>query len=309
MNLSSFNPILVVTRGARREQGSARIVVLALACFLLGAAGSAYWFQHALKRQASAQTGAESSHGLSEATRSVLNRLTTPVEIRFYSQLDPSSVPDSDRAFAARVESLLAAYEQAGGGKIKVRLYNSEANFNANAASAEGIKPFNIDKGNACFLGLAVGQDGRKEVLSQLSSEWEPALEMDVTRAISRLLESSPRAPAAPPHTQSDPKVLEEVKQAVPNLESVSLEEATGILRAAALKELKVATEQADAQTKEARQQFIDAQNSGSQADLEAARQRLRQIQTAEFEKLKEISAKSQAQVEALRQLKGKTSP
>ena len=70
----------------------------------------------------------------------------------------------------------------------------------ANAAAADGIRPFNLDKGDACFLGLTVACGERKESLAQLEPEWEPALPFDLARAILQVTAtpSSPVVKAAP---------------------------------------------------------------------------------------------------------------
>lgn len=304
MNQSSFNKGRTATWWAGGENGSAKAVALAGACFLLGAGIGAYCLYHGTKREAASQTGPQTVRELSDVTKSVLRRLNAPIEIRFYSQLDPASVPEAERAFAVRAEELLAAYQREGGSNVKVAFHESDKDFNADAAAADGIKPFNLDKGKACFLGIAVAQGSRKETLPQISAEWEAALEIDVTRAISRLIEANAERQVAAAPAQSDPTIIEAVKRAVPNFETLPLEEGEGILHDAALKELKLAVNEAEAQAKEARQRFTDAQNAGSEADMTAARQRLQQIQTEQMEKLKQISAKAQAQVEALRQLR-----
>lgn len=213
-------------------------------------------------------------------------------------------MPESDRAFALRVESLLSAYLREGAGKVKLALHDSGSSFSPDSAAADGIKPYNLDKGDACFLGITIGQEGRRETLAQLSADWEPALETDVTRAISRLIDASPKAQMAAAPVKTDPAVVEEVKRAVPNLESLPLDEAVATLRDVALKDLKAAVTQSDAEVQKAREQFIAAQKAGSEADLEIARQRLHQLQASQMEILKRIAAKSQTQVDALRQLK-----
>jgi len=303
MKHSSFNRIHPAVCHPHPQEGSARVVLLAAACLLLGGAGSAYWFYHGSRPETPPPVANPAARQLSEVTRAVLRRLEAPIEIRFYSSLDPASVSPSDRAFAGRSEALLSAYQQEGGGKVKLTTFNAGQSFNPDAASADGIKPFNLDKGSACFLGIVVAQDARKEVIPQISADWEPALETDVTRAIVRLIDAKPPgAPVAP--AQTDPALLEEVKRAVPNFATLPLEEGEAVLHDAALKELKAAATDADAQAKEARQQFTDAQSAGSEPDMRAARQRLQKIQADQMEKFKEIGAKSQAQVEALRQLR-----
>ena len=177
-------------------QGGTRTIVLLLALCLLGLAGSAFWLYNASKRSAApaeGQTGSTPASPLSDTTRAVLGRLNSPLEIRFYALLDPVTVPDSVTAFAGRVGQLLSAYQQEAGGRIKVTSFNSPSTPNANAALADGIAIFNLDKGDACYLGVALLLNGRKETLPHLSPEWEQALEPDLTRAIVRLLEAPRR--------------------------------------------------------------------------------------------------------------------
>ena len=66
--------------------------------------------------------------------------------------------------------------------------HNSQADDSARAF-ADGLKSFNLDKGNACFLGIVVASGTQKELLPQLSPDWEQAVEPDLTRAIARLLD------------------------------------------------------------------------------------------------------------------------
>ena len=82
--------------------------------------------------------------------------------------------------------------------------FGSETNANPNAALADGIKGFNLEKGEGCYLGIALSSKGKKEVLPQLSPEWEPALESDVSRAILRLSQSSSSGAATVAAPKSD---------------------------------------------------------------------------------------------------------
>lgn len=95
-----------------------------------------------------------------------------------------------------------------------------------------------------------------------------------------------PAAPPPPPTASPQPQnpaVIQEVKKLVPNYASISLSDGENILRAAAL-------EQMDAQIKAAQQQLQDAQSSQSTAD--------------QLEKLKDMAARLQAQITALKSLK-----
>jgi len=284
-----------------REQASARAALLVLAVFLFGLASGAYWYHHATK-SAPAQPSAEKTIVLSDITKAVLRRLTSPVEIRFYSLLDPASVSDSLPAFAGRVDQLLSAYQQEASGRIKVTRFNSPSDANAQAAAADGVKPFNRDKGNVCYLGVTVVQSQQKESLPQLAPEWEAAVESDITRAIVRVMGAQP-ASSLVAVAQPDSATIEEVKRAVPNLASVSVEEGTRILREAVLKDFAAAADEMDLRLKEAEQRVTDAQGK-SEAEQQAARKNLQQVQLGQAEKLKQVAARLQAQITTLQQLK-----
>ena len=291
-----------VTRTHARY-GAGRWPLLVLV-FGLGAGLSALWFLRPASRDAN--TPGEAVTGqfgdLSENTRDLLSRLKAPVEIRYYSLLDPASVPETTRAFADRVEQLLAQYRQAADGKIKVTRFKSIADASANAA-ADGLTPFNMDKGDACYLGLAVFENGRREVLGQLAPEWLAAIEPDLSRAIERLNRSA--NPGAVVATAISPAVTEEVKRSLPKWDTVSIEEGTKILRNASLAEFKAALDQSQAQLQQAEQQLIKAQNSGSEAEQQVAMGRLQQLQSEQTEKLKQISMNAEAQIRAFQQLRG----
>lgn len=291
-----------------KEHGNSRFVILALAFGLIAVAGG-LWFYGAPKRGAADDSGAADrpqNSALSDSTRTVLKRLDSPVQIRFYALLDPASVPVSVQALAERVDQLLSKYQRESGGKIEVVRYNSRTNVKAAAvaAAADGLKPFNLDKGDACYFGLAIAQDGRTELLSQLAPEWQQALESDLTRAIAHVAGAkgpAPRLANTPPAT---PDATEEVKRALPNLASVSMDEGTRILRAAALEDFKATVAAMEIRVAEAQQSLSQAQSGGSEAEQQATIKQLRQVQSEQTEKLKQIAARSAAQVEALRQLK-----
>ncbi len=284
-------------------QAAARIITLITACLLLAGAATAYWFYRADKSRVAAVSNRADAQqqALSAPTVSSLQGLTAPLEIRLYCSLDAPSVSEPVQAFARRVEQLVAAYQRQAGGKISVTRFDSATNFDAFAAAADGIKPFNVDKGAACFLGIALKQNGKKECLPQLLPEWEQALEPDLTRAILRLQEANrPRQAVVAQSTAS----ADEVKRALPNLDSISLEDGTRQLHDSAVKDLKANVAQFEAELKDAQERVVEAQNGKSESDQKAALQHLQELRAKQVEKLREIAARSKAQVEALQQLK-----
>jgi hypothetical protein len=303
MNALPTKNVEIERRRHPGEHAGARIIISALVFFLAGAALSAVWFSRGGSHHSDAENPAAAA--LSGATKAVLQHLDSPVEIRFYSMLDASSVPDSVQAFAGRVDQLLDQYKQVAGDRLRVIRCNSFSTSSANAALADGIRAFNIDKGDSCFLGIAVVCDGQKESLSRLAPEWEQALEPDVTRAIVRAAEAKA---GTQPLARADTASLEAVRKAIPNLDAVSLEAGTKVLRDAALVQFEQAAEEMEAQVKYAEQRFIQAQGNQSEATQQAAAEQLRKIQAEGRDKLKQIAINSHAQIAALQQLK-KTAP
>ncbi len=163
-------------------QTQIRTLLLVLVGFLLGLALGAYWYHRAANHPL--PNVGEIDPELAGITKTILKTLETPVEIHYYSLLDPASTSDSLRAFAERVDQLLSKYERGAGGKIILTRYTKRAD--AVSASAAGVRAFNLAKGEPCFLGVAVACNDQKETMGQLSPEWEAALEPDLTRAIAR---------------------------------------------------------------------------------------------------------------------------
>jgi hypothetical protein len=124
--------------------------------------------------------------------------------------------------------------------------------------------------------------------------------------------ESAVGRPAPPPQIPQtvvspqpmDPAMIEEVKQTVPNYESISLDDGENILRAAALKDFAAAAKEMDDQVAAAQQQ-LQATQSGQSADQQqTAMKHLQETQAAEAEKLKEVAARLQTQIATLKSLK-----
>jgi hypothetical protein len=295
---------------ARRAGTAARVqtTLLALLVLLAGAVLGAAWLYHAAHRgpAVSNEPIGPQPPVLSDITLAVLQKLDGPVEIRFYSVLDPATASDSLTAFVGRVDRLLAAYQQTAGDKIKLHRIGPQSNLNPNAAMADGIQVFNLDKGEASFLGVALSLKGRKETLPRLSPEWEPALEADLTRALERLQDATRPAQVAAPVaiSQINTTAVREVRALIPDVSAVSVEEGMRMLREAAVKDFKAAAKEMETQVKEAEQRLTKAQTSGSEADQQAAIKHLQQVQAEQTEELKRIAARSKTQVDTFQQLK-----
>jgi Sec-independent protein translocase protein TatA len=287
------------------QQGRARIVALMLACLAAGLAGGAFLTSQFEFRHGQ-QTLSGQAPALSAPTTTALQHLGVPLEIRFYSSLDAATVPPSTPAFVKRVEQLLSRFEQEAGGKLKVVRRDFQPNSGSEkAALGDGIKPFNIEKGDACFLGIAVVGKEHKESLERLDPEWEQALEFDLARAIARAAQAERQPEPILVTPRSGPPPIEEVKRVIPDLEAVSLEEGIRLLRKAAVDEFTRAAQEMQTRIQQARLNLLEAQTNHSEAEQQAAMKQLEQLQAEQTDKLQQLAARSQAQVQALKRLKG----
>ena len=103
---------------------------------------------------------ADKAYTLSEGTKRVLNKLDTPVQIRFYfSQKDPST-PVEFKTYAAQVEDMLNEYKLLAKGNLEIKkldpVPDTEAEDSANLDGIEGqmVQPMGGDR---IYFGLAAG--------------------------------------------------------------------------------------------------------------------------------------------------------
>jgi hypothetical protein len=118
---------------------------------------------------------------------------------------------------------------------------------------------------------------------------------------------AAPAPPVVETPRSASPATMAEVKQALPNYASLTVEQGTEILRQAALKEFASAAKEMEIQVAKAEAGLSAAENSKSAADQQAAMQHLRQIQAEQTAKLQQIAAHLQLQIAALKQLNAAT--
>lgn len=186
--------------------------------------------------------------------------------------------------------------------------YKSRSDADLDAAASDGLKVFNLDKGEPSYLGLSVAQKDRKESLPRISPHWEQALEADLTRAILRVSGSRPFTEPNAAAIQAAKDVDAEVKRFIPNIDSIPVEKGRQILQDRALKELKETALEMQSELHKAQQRLSEARDARSEEEQKAAMKQVRQIQTAQSEMIKEISARLSAQISALERLKGASS-
>jgi len=277
------------------ESGRSTAVLLPVT-FLLGVALAGAWFKY----------GAHHTDGGSELSRQTVERLrhlNAPVEIRFYSILPPGSAPESLQDFSRRVDHLLSRFQNANAARIHVIRNPSTSAANADAVAADGIQPFNLDKGAACFLGITVASGERKESLSRIQPEWEPALPFDLARAIVQVsgAPASPVVKASPP---AAPETTNEILRLIPDMNGTSLEDGIGTLRQAAVDRFSEAGAEMEKQIQAAQKELAAAQNGGSTEAQQAALKHLQQVQLGQAENLKAIAAQLQVQISTFERMK-----
>ena len=278
--------------------GASRPLVLAAVFFILGGGLTGAWFHY--------HESSRNADELSEPVRNALEHLAGPVTIRFYSLLPAGSASVEEQAFSGRVEKLLAAVQAGSAGKIQVTRLDATAAMNVAAAEAEGIQAFNLDKGDACFLGLVIAGGKNRETFGRLQPEWESALPTDLARAILRVAAETP-PPVVAKVVPLTPAITNEILKLVPDINATSPEDANRIFRQDFLNQCARAGAEMEAQINVAAQEVVKAQNSGSASNLDAARKKLSQVQLEQTEKLKEVAAHLQMQLAAFQQMKAAT--
>ncbi len=272
-----------------------RPMLVSAVFFLLGVVLTLFCYHHPQSSPA--------ADGLSAPTKSLLGQLSAPVAIRYYSLL-PGNTDQALSAFAGRVNQLLDAMQTASGGKMQVAVFDKPAETNSSAASADGIQAFNLDKGDACFLGLAIASGKNKESFSRLQPEWEPALEYDLARAILRVTAAAVSPPAAPEIAKPSAEVVASINRLIPDVNATSVETANQIFHAEFMKRCGEVSTEIETEMNAAQQRVVQAQNSGSPADLEAAQKNLSEVQLAQADKIKQIAAHLTIQMAVFQRMK-----
>jgi hypothetical protein len=236
--------------------------------------------------------------GLSAGARDVLQNLNRAVEVRFYGLIQDRHGNEPWLAYAARVSELLQEFERAGAGKLRVIRVTAPLTEAARAAAlAEGLEPLRMNRNEPDLLGLVVSQQNEKVVLSRLDPKWEAALEFDLARAIARVAGAGGVSEPQSNPGAVDAAATAELLRVLPDLDSLTLEQARQQLRDAALAEYKVAVAELQKELQEAQARLAGKEDA-------AARQELQQLQFKQAEKLNEIPRRLQAQLTLLPRVK-----
>ena len=280
-------------------RGETRTVLLLAVVLILGFASGALLFRRQpLQGGPVAGAVAETEIALSAGTRKVLSQLQSPVDLRLFALVAQTDASGELPAFAQRINRLASAFAREAGSAVRLSRQDVWSEEFARGAAEAGLKPLKPTSETPSYIGFVVTQDGRKETIAQITPDWEAALEYDLARAIARVAN-----PPSPPRPAIDPAqakaALAEVNRVIPNPSAVSWEDGKKILRETALTLFQTTVSAMQAEMQQAQQQVAQAAANGSDADRQAAVERLKQLQATHAEKMSEIARQSQAQIEA----------
>jgi ABC-type uncharacterized transport system involved in gliding motility auxiliary subunit len=133
----------------------------------------------------------EKAYTLSAGTRAILNKLDTPVKIRFYYYGGEGGAQETPmlKTYSEHVQDLLEEYKQAAHGRIILERYEPRPDSDAeDSAKLDGVEGQLVSNGEKVYLGLAVSMLDSREALPFLTPDRERLLEYDVSRAISKVI-------------------------------------------------------------------------------------------------------------------------
>jgi ABC-type uncharacterized transport system involved in gliding motility auxiliary subunit len=133
----------------------------------------------------------EKAYSLSPGTRAILQKMDTPVKIRFYCTQSENATPQTVflKSYARQVEDLLQEYKQVAGKNLIIQKFDPQPDSDAeDSARLDGLEPQTIPGEDRFYLGLCVSLADQSVALPFLDPNRERQLEYDITRAISRVL-------------------------------------------------------------------------------------------------------------------------
>ncbi|MDH3320897.1 MAG: GldG family protein [Betaproteobacteria bacterium] len=124
---------------------------------------------------------------LADGTKKVLKGLTAPVKVKLYVS-SGEAMPVPLRSFAQRVQNLVDEFKSVAGPNLVIERYDPRPDSEQeDAAQLDGIEPQQLTSGEQFYLGLAVSQLERKQMIPVLTPARERLIEYDLIRAIARV--------------------------------------------------------------------------------------------------------------------------
>ena len=138
----------------------------------------------------------EKAYTLSVGTRAILQKLDTPVKIRFYCTQSDTATPETVylKDYARQVGDLLQEYQQVAGKNLVIQKFDPQPDSDAeDSARLDGLEPQQLPGEDEFYLGLSISLPGTSVAIPFLSPDREKLLEYDITRALSQVI--SPEKP------------------------------------------------------------------------------------------------------------------
>ena len=138
----------------------------------------------------------EKAYTLSAVTRAILQKLDTPVKIRFYCTQSDTATPETVylKDYARQVGDLLQEYQQVAGKNLVIQKFDPQPDSDAeDSARLDGLEPQQLPGEDEFYLGLSISLPGTSVAIPFLSPDREKLLEYDITRALSQVI--SPEKP------------------------------------------------------------------------------------------------------------------
>lgn len=133
----------------------------------------------------------EKAYTLSAGTKAILQKLDTPVTIRFYCSQSDTATPETVylRDYARKVSDLLQEYKQIAGKNLMIQKFDPQPDSDAeDSARLDGLAPQSLPGSDQFYLGLSISLLDTQVAIPFLSPEREQLLEYDLTRAISQVM-------------------------------------------------------------------------------------------------------------------------
>jgi ABC-type uncharacterized transport system involved in gliding motility auxiliary subunit len=128
---------------------------------------------------------------LSAGTKAILQKLDTPVTIRFYCSQSDTATPETVylRDYARKVGDLLQEYKQIAGKNLIIQKFDPQPDSDAeDSARLDGLEAQTLPGTDQFYLGLSISLLDARVAIPFLSPDREKLLEYDLTRAISQVM-------------------------------------------------------------------------------------------------------------------------
>jgi cytoskeletal protein RodZ len=157
-------------------------------------------------------------------------------------------------------------------------------------------------------FGLGVGvtaywfhQQAKRQAENQVSqASAQPSVSQPAAPSANTTSSTQPFVETSLP---ASPEAIAEVKKALPNYASLSLDDAVDVLRQATLKDFAAAATEMQSKIGKAQEELTQAETK-SPSDQQAAMKHLQEVQSEQSQKLQQIAGKLQTEITALKQLK-----